>query len=188
MKRLNAYLIFGLLAVLPFEYAVAQQVREDLRIDGAGLVTYNIVETARGDIPVSVAYFRADGTHPEMNWNRLETSPGVYNFRPFLDALEEGRRKGVKVGIRVITANPSGRVFPGWVKAKTVSRDGRTATAPDWEDASVQQSIRNLLVALGNQVRNHPSFLFADIGVIGWAGEFTTGVEPVPEYRFHAHH
>ena len=108
----------------------AQQVREDLRIDGAGIVGYNIVETAKGDIPSTVAYFRADATHPEMQWHRLETSPGKYNFRPFLDALEEGRRKGVKIGLRIMTANPHGRAFPSWIKSKSVTRDGRTATAP----------------------------------------------------------
>jgi hypothetical protein len=168
-------ILAGTLLFVALDLAVAQRtVQEELRVEEAGLVTYNIVETARGDIPVTVAYFRADGTHPEMNWNRLETAPGRYNFRPFLDALEEGRRRGVKIGIRVITANPHGRVFPGWIKAKSVSRDGRTATAPDWDDPGVQQSIRNLLVALGQQVKNHPAFLFADIGVIGWVGEFTT--------------
>jgi hypothetical protein len=176
MKRYLLYVILCLAAVgVLSDLARAQKsVLEELRVEEAGLVTYNIVETARGEIPVTVAYFRAAGTNPEMFWSRLETSPGVYNFRPFLDALEEGRRKGVKVGIRVITANPHGRVFPGWIRAKTVTRNGQTATAPDWEDASVQQSLRNLLVALGQQVRNHPAFLFADIGVIGWAGEFTT--------------
>jgi hypothetical protein len=173
MKRniLNLSLCIGLLAAQALN---AQAVEEDLRIAGAGIVGYNIVETARGDIPSTVAYFRADGTHPEMFWSRLETAPGRYNFRPFLDALEEGRRKGVKIGIRIITASPHGRVFPGWIRANTVNKEGRTATAPDWDDPGVQQSIRNMLIALGQQVRNHPAFLFADIGVIGWVGEFTT--------------
>ena len=152
----------------------AQKVDESLRIEGAGLVTYNNVETVRGDIPTTLAYFRADGAHPEMHWHRLETAPGKYNFAPFLAALEEGRRKGVKIGLRVMTASPHGRVFPSWIKKNTVTKDGRTAYAPDWDDPGVQQSIRNLLVALGNQVRNHPAFLFADIASIGWVGEWTT--------------
>ena len=154
--------------------AQSQAVREDLRIAGAGLVAYGRVEKQLGDIPVTVAYFRAGGLHPEMHWHRLETSPGKYNFRPFLDALEEGRRKGIKIGIRVTNANPNRRLFPKWIKAKTVTRDGLTATVPDWDDPGVQQAIRNLLVSLGQAVRNHPSFLFADIGAIGWVGEFHT--------------
>lgn len=174
MKRDTLIGAIALVLIIAIGNADAQAVREDLRIEGAGLVAYNRVERARGDIPSTVAYFRADGTHPEMNWHRIETAPGKYNFRPFLDALEEGRRKGVKIGIRIITANPSGRVFPGWIRSRTVSREGRTATAPDWDHPSVKEAIRKLLVALGQQVRNHPSFMFADIAVVGWVGEFTT--------------
>jgi hypothetical protein len=154
--------------------AVGQSVDESLRVDEAGLVSYNRVETARGEIPSTVAYFRAGGNYPEQYWHRIEPSRGNYNFRPFLDALEEGRRKGVKIGIRIMTANPHGRVFPSWIKAKTVQRDGKTAIAPDWDDPGVQQEIRKLLVALGFQIRNHPAFLFADIGVVGWVGEWHT--------------
>lgn len=163
-----------LVSVTGVTEAAAQGIQESLYIEEAGIVSYNQVETRKGDIPSSVAYFRADGTHPEMYWTRLEPSPGKYDFSPFINALEEGRRKGIKIGIRIITANPHGRIFPSWVKSKTVSRDGRTGIAPDWNDPSVQQSIRNLLVALGNRVKNHPAFLFCDIAAVGWAGEWTT--------------
>ena len=154
--------------------AFGQAVDQSIYVEEAGLITYNSVEARRGDIPVSVAYFRADGTHPEMYWTRLEPSPGQYDFSPFINALEEGRRKGIKVGIRIITANPHGRIFPGWIKSRTASKEGRTGIAPDWDDPAVQQSIRNLLVALGNRVKNHPAFLFCDIAALGWAGEWTT--------------
>ncbi|MFV1981429.1 MAG: hypothetical protein ACC655_09770 [Rhodothermia bacterium] len=185
MKRnIITLALASMLLASAVETARGQQVREDLRIEEAGLVGYNIVETAKGDIPSSVAYFRADGTHPEMHWSRIETSPGRYNFRPFLDALEEGRRKGVKIGLRIMTANPHGRVFPGWIKSKSVTRDGRTATAPDWDDPGVQQAIRNLLIALGQQVRNHPAFLFADIAAVGWVGEFHTEWGPFKNADF----
>lgn len=154
--------------------ALGQPIDQSLYIEEAGIVSYNSVEIRKGDIPTTIAYFRAHGTHPELYWTRLEPSPGQYDFSPFINALEEGRRKGVKVGIRLTTANPHGRIFPGWIKARTVSKEGRTAIAPDWDDPSVQQSIRNLLIALGNRVKNHPAFLFCDIAGIGWVGEWTT--------------
>ena len=161
------------------------QVNSALRIDGAGLVSYNRITTSLGDVPVSVVYLRGDyweQGQPYL-WPNLEPRPGVYNFSPFLTALDEAHRKGLKVGLRIMTAHPHVPpdhqvypFFPEWIRYKSVTRKGKTGYAPDWEDPDVQQSIRDLLLALGHAVRDHPAFLFADVGVLGWVGEWHTTV------------
>ena len=158
------------------------QVDESLRIDNAGLVAYNRVTDRLGDVPVSVVYLRGDLEQGRVYlWPRLEPEPGRYDFSPFLTALEEAERIGVKVGLRIMTAHPrvprddpDGSFFPDWIPYREVTRNGQTAVAPDWDDPVVQASIRDLLMALGRAVRDHPAFLFADVGVLGWVGEWHT--------------
>jgi hypothetical protein len=54
-----------------------------------------------------------------------------------------------------------------------ITVDGETSQAPDWEDLEVQNSIYHLLLRLGQVVREQESFLFADVGVLGWMGSWS---------------
>ncbi len=158
---------------------------DSLRLDGAGLVSYNRIVTHLGNIPVSVAYIRGDFRQegrPYL-WPNLEPSPGEYNFDPIINALDDAKRKGVKLGFRIMTAHPwvdrkdpDNPFFPEWIPFKKKIRGDRTAFAPDWEHPETKKSLRNLLVALGDSVRNHPALLFVDVGVLGWVGEWHTTV------------
>ena len=163
--------------------AAAQPALE--RLEGAGLVAYNRIVTELGDIPISVVYLRGDfreAGRPFL-WPSLEPAPGEYDFSAITDALDEAERLGLKLGFRIMTAHPWTPhdhpvypFFPDWIPYKEKTRGDRTAYAPDWEHPEVKQSLRNLLVALGDSVRNHPALLFVDVGVLGWVGEWHTTV------------
>ncbi|MEM6336566.1 MAG: beta-galactosidase [Bacteroidota bacterium] len=164
----------------------AAQADESLRVDQGGLVTYNRIAPALGEVPVTVAYFRGDFRENgrAFLWPVLEPAPGEYDFSSFLDVLDEAEAQGIKVGIRLMTAHPFvgpnhptlPPFFPPWIKSVAVERNGRTAFAPDWDDPEVQTSIRNWIVALGDAIGEHPAFAFADVGAVGWVGEWHTTV------------
>ncbi|MFV1979922.1 MAG: hypothetical protein ACC655_02105 [Rhodothermia bacterium] len=184
MKQLVACILLTGAGLIAFPASSNAQA-DSLRLEGAGLVSYNRIVTHLGDIPVTVAYIRGDFRvegRPYL-WPNLEPAPGEYNFAPFIDALDEAERKGIKLGFRIITAHPwTPRkhpvypFFPEWIPFKKKIRGDRTAYAPDWEHPETKESLRNLLVALGDSVRNHPALLFVDIGVLGWVGEWHTTV------------
>ncbi len=163
------------------------QVDESLRIENAGLVAYNRTVTSLNHLPVSVVYYRGDWREngKAFLWPKLEPQEGVYDFSSFLAVLDEAQALGVKVGIRIVTAHPfigpdsseDIQFFPSWIPFKTAtSSDGRTGYAPDWDHPVVQTATRNLLLALGEAIRDHPAFLFADVGAVGWVGEWHTTV------------
>ncbi|MGA7304144.1 MAG: hypothetical protein WBW88_04690 [Rhodothermales bacterium] len=156
---------------------------DSLRLDGAGLVSQNRFVEQIGGIPVAVVYLRGDFREDGQSylWPRLEPEEGVYDFSPIVDGLNKAQEMGLKLGFRIVTAHPfvtrddtTYPFFPKWIPYKEVTRDGRTAQAPDWDDPAVQQSIRRLLMALGDAVRDHPALLFVDVGVLGWVGEWNT--------------
>lgn len=175
------FVLLCLLGVIGAERALAQI--DSLRSYGAGLVSQNRFVTQIGGIPVSVVYlrgdFREDG-QPYL-WPRLEPEEGLYDFSPIVEGLDRAQEMGLKLGFRIVTAHPfvtrddtTFPFFPKWIPYKEVTRDGRTAQAPDWDDPTVQQAIENLLRALGDAVRDHPALLFVDVGVLGWVGEWNT--------------
>lgn len=150
------------------------QVDESLRIENAGLMSYSRIENSLGSVPVSVAYYRGGIRFPQLYWSALEPAPGVYNFSAFIDILNEAQAAGVTVGIRIVAAMPVGNVrpYPHWIPAITRTDGNMTVSAPDWERTAVKQAVSRMLNALGAAIRSHPAFLFADIGVLGWAGEW----------------
>lgn len=185
MKHMR--LFSGCILCLMLYTSVWAQVDETLRIDGAGLVAYNRVVNSLNNLPVSVVYYRGDWREngKAFLWPRLEPQEGVYDFSSILAVLDEAQAKGVRVGLRIGTAHPfigpdspaDIQFYPAWIPVKTAqSSDNRTGYAPDWDDPVVQTAIRNLLVALGEAVRDHPAFLFADVGAVGWVGEWHTTV------------
>lgn len=152
---------------------------------GMGLVAQNQFVTEIGGLPVGAVYLRGDFREPgrPFLWPRLEPEPGRYDFSSILDVLHRADSLGLKVGIRVITAhpfalrtNPDYPFFPSWIAYREVRRGNRVAQAPKWEDPRVQRDIRNLLMALGAAIRDHPALLFVDVGVLGWVGEWHTTV------------
>lgn len=158
---------------------------DSLRLEEAGLVAYNRVVTQLGDIPVSVVYMRGDFRERgrPFLWPNLEPAPGQYDFSPIISSLDEAQRKGVKLGFRIVTAHPwtprdhpDYPFFPSWIPYNERTRGDRVAYAPDWEHPEVKASLRNLLVALGDSVRNDPALLFVDVGILGWVGEWHTTV------------
>jgi hypothetical protein len=163
----------------------AEPAQIDLRLESAGLVSYNRLTTRLGSLPVSVAYIRGDYRkegRPYL-WPNLEPEPGVYNFEPIVRALDRAYELGIKLGFRIMTAHPwverentEYPFFPEWIPFTRKTRGDRTAYAPDWEHPEVKSALRELLVALGKAVNNHPALLFVDVGVLGWVGEWHTTV------------
>jgi hypothetical protein len=152
-------------------------------IQNGGLVAYNRIVTHLGDMPISVVYFRGDFRkegRPYL-WPNLEPAPGEYDFNPIIQVLDQAHEKGLKLGFRIMTAHPwvqrddtLAPFFPKWIPFTKKMRGERAAFAPNWEHPEVKASLRNLLVALGDSVRNHPALLFVDVGVLGWVGEWHT--------------
>lgn len=150
-----------------------------------GLVSQNRLITQIGGMPVALVYlrgdFREDG-RPFL-WPRLEPKRGEYDFASIVDALDRAERLGLDVGLRIITAHPFALrdhkvypFFPKWIAYREVRKGERRAQAPKWEDPQVQSDIRKLLMALGDEIRDHPALLFVDVGVLGWVGEWHTTV------------
>ncbi|MEM6335980.1 MAG: hypothetical protein AAF752_05395 [Bacteroidota bacterium] len=168
----KATLFFALL--LAPALVAAQPVDESLRITGAGLASYGVVKTEYDEIPCTITYLRGADWKPEYYWRAVEPQPGVYDFSPFLVVMDEAASVGSKVGFRMITHHPGPRTFPSWVKTKSITRNGYTMTVPDWADPGVKAALRDLTLEMGRQLGDHPAFLFADIGLLGFSGEWHT--------------
>jgi hypothetical protein len=135
-------------------------------------------------VPVSVAYLRVD-------WADLEPEEGRYNWAVFDGAIAAWRPHGVRIAIRVMTANAHSRGYyssPKWLFDAgckgfeyTVGGDDPTSGGvriariePDYSDPIYLEKHSHFLHALAGRYDGHSRMEFADIGSYGIWGEWHT--------------
>ena len=135
-------------------------------------------------LPASIRYIR-------IGWNDLEPEKGKYNWSPFENAIKEGKEKGIKIAIRVMTCSAHSRGYytsPKWLfdegcKGIEYFRGGDDPTSggiripriePVYSDPLFLQYHEEFIKALGNKYNGSPDVEFLDIGSYGIWGEWHT--------------
>jgi hypothetical protein len=139
--------------------------------------------------PTSVTYLR-------VNWADLEPQEGQYNWSVFDDPIAAWKAQGVRVAIRVMTANAHSKGYytsPKWLfdagcKSFDYLAGGDNPTSggtriprieADYADPIYLEKHGNFLRALAQHYDGHPQMEFADIGSYGIWGEWHT-THPAP--------
>ncbi|MCL4192173.1 MAG: DUF4832 domain-containing protein [Thermoguttaceae bacterium] len=151
---------------------------------GKGWMTFQRMPGREPRLPCSVAYFRLD-------WQELEPTPGEYRFEAIDEAIRAWEPRGVRVALRVMTANAHTRGYycsPKWLfdagcNSYEYTRGGEdtmeggkriTRIEPDYSDPLFLEKHAALLAAIGKRYDGHPRIEFLDIGSYGIWGEWHT--------------
>ena len=135
-------------------------------------------------LPSKIKYIRLD-------WAVLEPERGKYNWAPFDNAIAEGKPRGVKISIRVMTANAHSRGYyssPKWMfdegcKYHEYLQGGDDETSggqrilriePVYSDSLFLLRHGEFVKALGQRYDGSYDVEFLDIGSYGIWGEWHT--------------
>ncbi len=135
-------------------------------------------------LPGSIKYIR-------IGWAELEPEKGKYNWGPFERAIEEGREKGRKISIRIMTCNAHSKTYytsPKWLfdygcKGIEYLRGGDDPTfggirtlriEPVYSDPLFLYHHEEFIKALADKYNGSPDLEFLDIGSYGIWGEWHT--------------
>lgn len=152
-------------------------------IKNPGIGYQTFYESAASDtqLPSSTMYIR-------VNWNHVESAPGVFDFAVIDRALASAKSAGQRLAFRIMgyeegNFGPAGlknRGFPGFTFSF-----GRFSGVwfPDLTQSVVRQDLAALVSALGQKYGNNPAIDSVDVGFVGDWGEFHFwDTSPTPPY------
>ncbi|MEW5974167.1 MAG: DUF4832 domain-containing protein [Acidobacteriota bacterium] len=133
-------------------------------------------ETRVGDAPVKPDFPDTSVAYLRWFWWQLEPEPGRYRWEIIDSALEEGRRHGQKLTIRVMPYDQND-ALPKWYREsgarranKATDKDGEV-WSPDAEDPLYLKHWNALITELGKRYDGHPDLDTVDVSTVGYWGE-----------------
>ncbi len=122
--------------------------------------------------PTMDVYYR-----DQFQWAKQgERQPGVYDFSAIEQGLAEAKKRGGRLGFRVMSYCPGAgdNLTPSWVP--------RLANGvPDWNSEGYLQAWEKLNAALGKRFNQDPRLGFVDIAGFGSCGEWYNPPENGPD-------
>jgi len=116
----------------------------------------------------SVAYLR-------WYWARLEPEKGMYRWDIVDRALEEAGKRQQQLHVRFMP-HDSTDLVPEWYKKEgrliEYTKNGRACCIPVYEDPLFRRATETLVGLLGERYDGHPLLCAADIGTLGYWGEW----------------
>jgi hypothetical protein len=151
---------------------------------GQGWMTMQRMPFGEGRFPYSVAYFR-------LNWDEIEPAEGQYNWRLIDESLHAWGKRGVRIALRIMTANAHSKGYycsPKWLfdagcRSFDYLEGGADPTSggtrikrvePDYGDPLYCEKHGRFITALAQRYDGNPGIEFIDIGSYGIWGEWHT--------------
>ncbi len=143
-----------------------------------------------------------------FDWNDIEETEGVFNWKPIDDIIEEWGSKGYHVSMRLCTfeanrpmipyATPKwvfdkGAKFtrndfetPWWMVRLGFGKEGEKAynLEPDYGDPIYLEALSRFMAEYGRKYNGHPLVDFVDVGTFGTFGEGHTGTGSQKKYPY----
>ncbi|HEV2863201.1 MAG TPA: DUF4832 domain-containing protein [Pyrinomonadaceae bacterium] len=170
------------MGIQTFQRFDGQPLNEGLRWSEEGPVARQPDPAARPDFPASsVAYCR-------WFWATLQPAPGQFRWEIIDSALEEARRHGQTLAIRLMPYDEK-HPLPEWYQMsgarranKPADRDG-AVWQPDFADPLYLKHWGALVAAAGLRYDGHPSLDSVDVSSVGYWGEGWSSYMPAFEHQ-----
>lgn len=178
----NEVLVNPGMGIQTFQRFDGQPLNEGLRWSEEGPVAPRPDAAARPDFPASsVAYCR-------WFWATLQPAPGQFRWEIIDSALEEARRRGQTLAVRLMPYDEK-HPLPEWYQRsgarranKPSDRDG-AVWQPDFADPLYLKHWGALVAAAGARYDGHPSLDSVDISSVGYWGEGWSNYMPAFEHQ-----
>lgn len=170
------------MGIQTFQRFDGQPLNEALRWSEEGPTGRQPDAAARPDFPASsVAYCR-------WFWATLEPAPGEFRWEVIDTALEEARRRGQTLAIRLMPYDEK-HPLPGWYQKSGARRANQPSDKdgavwqPDFGDPLYLKHWGALVAAAGALYDGHPSLDSVDISSVGYWGEGWSDYMPGFEHQ-----